>query len=353
MPYEIDFISVGDSNGDAIAIRYRNAAGGYSIHLVDAGFSDTAGKIIAHFETYYGAPSWIDHLVLTHADRDHASGLLGILERYQVGTLWMNRPWLYAAETLSSFHGNYTEASLEWAIRKEYDILVRIEELAWSRGIPIREVFAGQAIGPFLVLSPTRQRYLELIPSLERTPPSHAVPYKGGFKAFTEALREARDWTEDWWNESLNEDPPAISVSNETSVVQLGLIDGRRLLLTADVGPRGLREAADVADTFGIGGRVDFMQIPHHGSRRNVTPWVLNRWLGPPVFNDIIRGQAFVSIGAEQYDYPRHRVKNAFLRRGFTVAHNRNGWIRHFHAMPQRWDEQALVGEAFSYRFRE
>jgi beta-lactamase superfamily II metal-dependent hydrolase len=39
--------------------------------------------------------------------------------------------------------------------------------------------------------------------------------------------------------ETLDPNPPATSASNETSVVQLGVYDGKKILLTADVGPAG------------------------------------------------------------------------------------------------------------------
>lgn len=45
-------------------------------------------------------------LVLSHADNDHACGLVGVLEKSDVKNLWMNRPWLYAPQIIDQFHGN-------------------------------------------------------------------------------------------------------------------------------------------------------------------------------------------------------------------------------------------------------
>jgi len=36
--------------------------------------------------------------VLRHADDDHARGLIPVLDQCTVGTLYMNRPWLYVDE---------------------------------------------------------------------------------------------------------------------------------------------------------------------------------------------------------------------------------------------------------------
>jgi beta-lactamase superfamily II metal-dependent hydrolase len=82
VPYEIDFLPVGDSNGDAIVIRYDNDP--FYLHIVDGGFADTSEVVINHIEKIYGTGRIIAHLVLSHADNDHAAGLIGILEHFDV-----------------------------------------------------------------------------------------------------------------------------------------------------------------------------------------------------------------------------------------------------------------------------
>jgi len=70
--------------------------------------------------------------------------------------------------------------------------------------------------------------------------------------------------------------------------------------------------------------------MPHHGSRHNVTPAVLDRWLGSRKTEGTVEGLSFCSIGANKPDYPRGQVKNAFIRRGYEVFANRAGMISHF-----------------------
>src|SRR5437868_2692104 len=106
--YEIDFLPVGTSNGDAICIRHGNDQTGYYLHVVDGGFKDTGETIIRHIEAFYGIHYFINHMIVSHADNDHAAGLIAVLERFDVEVLWMNRPWLFADEILHHFHGNYT-----------------------------------------------------------------------------------------------------------------------------------------------------------------------------------------------------------------------------------------------------
>ena len=332
MPFEVDFLPVGDSYGDAIVVRYGEDNPGYLLHVIDGGRTETADTIIGHIEKYYPG-YYINHMVVSHADDDHASGLVGVLESFTVKNLWMNRPWLYAQETLQHFHGNFTLQGLIQDMKDRHPYLVKLEELANAQGAQIHEVFQEATIGLFTVLAPTRDRYIALIPEFEKTPAAYktedAAPKFGLLKSLTEA---AKKWLEEKWDvETLSDNPqPPTSASNESCVVQYGALEeGKTVLLTADVGPVGLAEAADYAVTLGLS-RPDFVQVPHHGSRHNVTPDVLDRWLGPRQAQGTKIGTAFCSIGGKKPEYPRGQVKNAFMRRGYLVYANRTRTISHY-----------------------
>lgn len=352
MPYEVDFLPVGDSSGDAIVIRYGDDQQGYFLHVVDGGRTDTAETIIRHINSYYPG-YFINHMVLSHADNDHACGLVGVLEHFEVKHLWMNRPWLYAAEVLHHFHGNFTLQGLIDAIKERHPYLVELEQLAAAKGTLIHEVFQGEQIGAFRVLAPSRHRYVELIPDMEKTPTSYRVEdeaprHYGLLKALAERLKR---WLDESWDvETLSENPqPPTSASNESCVVQYGeLENNNKVLLTADVGPVGLTEAADYAAALQLA-MPQFVQMPHHGSRHNVTPVVLDRWLGPRKTSGTYVGTAFCSVGANKPEYPRGQAKNAFIRRGFQVFATRTKWLSHYSgaghggalpAVPENFDNQ-------------
>lgn len=331
MAFEVDFLPVGDSYGDALVIRYGEDNGGYYLHVIDGGCTDTTDTIIKHINTYYPG-YYINHMVVTHADNDHVCGLIGVLKQFDVKHLWMNRPWLYANEILQHFHGNFTMQGLIDDMKERHPYLVELEALATAKGTQIHEVFQGTAIGSFTVLAPSRQRYIDLIPDFDKTPTSYKVEDEtqktGLFKSLVEA---AKKWLEEEWDvETLADNPqPPTSASNESCVVQYATLkEGRSVLLTADVGPVGLNEAADYAATLGLA-RPSFVQIPHHGSRHNVTPYVLDRWLGPRKAKGTEVGTAYCSIGANKTEYPRGQVKNAFIRRGYKVYVNRSKMISH------------------------
>jgi len=350
MAFEIDFLPVGDSYGDAIVIRHGEDSAGYYLHVVDGGCTDTADTIVNHINRYY--PGYhINHMVVTHADNDHVCGLIGVLKKYEVKHLWMNRPWLYAKETLQHFHGRFTLQGLIDDMKGRHPYLVELEALALEKGTQIHEVFQGASIGSFTVLAPARERYIGLIPDFEKTPTSYkneAETQKYGlFKSLVEA---AKNWLEEKWDvETLSSNPqPPTTASNESCVVQYATLEeGKSVLLTADVGPVGLNEAADYASMLGLA-RPTFVQMPHHGSRHNVTPEVLDRWLGPGKTQGIEVGTAFCSIGAKKSEYPRGQAKNAFIRRGYKVFVNRVSMISHFSGSGHP-GLVALTPESFDY----
>jgi phosphoribosyl 1,2-cyclic phosphodiesterase len=91
--FEIDFLDVETKkSGDAIALRY-SLGGQTFVHVVDGGFLDTGVELANHIRRYFGNGVVIDNVVVTHPDGDHAAGLQTILEEFDVGALWMLRPW--------------------------------------------------------------------------------------------------------------------------------------------------------------------------------------------------------------------------------------------------------------------
>lgn len=316
---QIDFLGVEtNKSGDAITLRYE-VNGIMTVHVVDGGFIDTGDEIINHLNTYYGTTK-IDHVVLTHSDQDHANGLRAVLEKCEVGCLWMNRPWLYAAELLPQFRTYNSVEALERKLRNEYGGPAALEEIALNRNIPICNVFQGTQIGAFTVLAPSKHRYLRLITESEKTP--EAVIAKSvleeAMESVTRALAAGVARVRAAWGEEIF---PASGTSseNEMSVVQYACINNKRILLTGDTGRDGLTEAADYFERIcGQLPGIWCFQVPHHGGRHNVNTEVLDRWLGPkltaqpskPTWNAVCS-----SAKADEH-HPKMAVKRAFMHRG-------------------------------------
>ena len=113
---------------------------------------------------------------------------------------------------------------------------------------------------------------------------------------------------------------------------------GRRVLLTGDAGIWGLTMAKCYAAKNGLAMQ-DFMfvQVPHHGSRRNVGPTILNSILGPIKPNGTPpHSLAYVSAPKDDDTHPRKMVLNAFIRRGYEVAATQGNKIVYWGGFPAR-----------------
>jgi hypothetical protein len=110
------------------------------------------------------------------------------------------------------------------------------------------------------------------------------------------------------------------------------------VLLTGDTGIWGLTMANCFAIQKGLAMQ-DFMlvQIPHHGSRRNVGPSILNTILGPIKPNGTPpHSCAFVSAPRDDDTHPREMVLNAFIRRGYKIAAMQGNKIVFWGGFPAR-----------------
>lgn len=331
---EVEFLPVGTGAkaGDAIVVRYGDDTS-YKLMLVDGGHAETGASIVSHLRTYFGPCPVLEHVVLTHSDGDHASGIRKVLEEVPVRHLWMHIPWLLAENSRDLFADKrWTQAGLERAVRNEYSIISEIFDLAVEKGCQIHLPFEGQDIGPFRVMSPTPLAYRFLLPQFEKTPEPDEQAIKdahwwlgkeSSLRKFLEAAKAAvHGWISESWYEERLRDGGVTSASNETSVVLYGTFGSKRVLLTGDAGVNALTWAADFADRTGLPlQQFTFVQIPHHGSRRNVGPTILNRLLGPIVpEGTLARFSAFVSAPPNDASHPRRIVLNAFKRRGGTIV---------------------------------
>lgn len=328
--YEVDFLSVETAkSGDAITLRY-SIDGIESIHVVDGGYVDTGDQIVEYLTKHYGRVE-IDHVVLTHPDRDHANGLRKVLEQCEVRNLWINRPWRYAKELLPRFETYTSEDALYRKLRSIYDVTATLEDLALERGIPIHDPLQGAVIGAFMVLAPSRERYLDLIVESDKTPEAIEEQTIGGaMESLGRLIKEAATYIKALWGDEYF--PPApTSRENEMSVVQTTLLKGDRILLTGDAGRETLQEAIDYAKRIGIAlPGIQVFQVPHHGGRHNVSTAVLDQLLGQrlPALSEKHTWSAICSAAKADDHHPRRSVIRAMLHRGGHFASTESGTKR-------------------------
>lgn len=349
---EVEFLAVGDASraGDAIILRY-GSPDNYQLMLIDGGTIDTGEKIVEHLHKFFGPNPVLEHVVLSHSDGDHASGLRNVLQEITVNNFWTHIPWRFAADALPLFQNkNWTVAGLTKEIQDQYPIIAELVEIAEEKGISLHYPFQGANIGPFVVMSPAKYTYIHLLPQFDKTPTPDQEKLEGlkfwlgkdqgsALKTLFIKLREAaQEWIPEQWGNERLKDGGVTSASNETSVVLYGdLNEGRRYLFTADAGINALNWAADYADAEGfLLQNFKFVQVPHHGSRRNVGPSILDRLLGPIQTEGTLNFSAFVSAPKEDSKHPRKIVLNAFTRRGGDVKVTAGiNWL-HYGGFPKR-----------------
>ena len=325
MNCEIEFLPVGEGckAGDAIVVRY-GSDNVYELMIIDGGNKDSGKAIVEHIRAEFGNDKVISHVVLTHGDADHASGLTEVLSELPVKNLWLHVPWISAAAARPYFADKrWTDAGLALTLRAEYDLIDEIFNIAVAKKtIQIYQPFAGSTIGPFRVLSPHKSVYPLLLPQFDRTPdPDQDALEAAGWwigkppsamvqlveNLLVKSLAKGPKWIQEKWSKEWLKDGGVTSASNESSVVLYADCEGSgRVLLTGDAGVWGLNMAASCAEQSGLLLQdFKFVQIPHHGSRRNVGPTILNRLLGPiQPETSPTRYTAFVSAPKDDRTHP-------------------------------------------------
>jgi hypothetical protein len=104
-----------------------------------------------------------------------------------------------------------------------------------------------------------------------------------------------------------------------------------------------LHGAIDFINAYSLGGlRPNYIQVPHHGSRHNVSVELLNRLLGPPNSGYTDNRWAIVSASDQDEKHPHPRVLNAFKRRGYGTVTTEDSFINLNVGFPPRPNVQPV-----------
>lgn len=352
MGYEIDILAVGEGerSGDAIALRFGNLYGRpdlQSVVIIDGGTKDSGERLVELVQTTYGTDE-VALVVSTHPDGDHSSGLTVVLEELEVGELWIHKPWDHSAEIKRWFaDGTLSNDGLSKTLRKELENASDLEKIARRKGIPIFEPFSDNGVngrypGTIRVLGPTKGYYESLLPHFRDAPEVKAAFNMGIFKSLYERGAAVATRVMEYYGvETLKEpEEEATSAENNSSAILLFTLDGRNLLFTADAGVPALTRAAGYAGSVGIDLKsCAFEMVPHHGSRRNVGPTILNRIVGPRLSGPTASTKMTVVVSAATEGEPKHpaaKVTNAYKRRGAHVLATQGGSLRIPYDAPPR-----------------
>ena len=343
MGYEIDFLPVGkEKSGDAILLRYGNLQGTRAeqkVVVVDAGYPENGKDVVNHLATYYKTNE-IDLLISTHPDQDHIGGMETVLNECTVRQLWMHQPWNHTKDMAELFvHGRVTDKSVTIALQKSLDEAHDLEAFAKKRGIPIVEPFTGTSFdnNSVYVLGPTNSFYEGLLPAFRCTPVAKQETnlFKVLFEGAAEIIKKV---AEAWDIETLGTPSEDTSAENNSSAVLLFQFGETSALLTGDAGLPALTPALQLLQSANYDmSKIKFIQVPHHGSARNVSADFLDVLLGPRQALELKTRTAFVSVAKpDDSKHPSKKVTNAFRRRGAPVHATAGTSKSHFKDAPDR-----------------
>lgn len=354
--YRIDFIGEKESEKDfsSIIVYFETDKNKKVLGVYDGGFESTGRVLLEHLDRHYFKDEnrELNFLVCSHPHNDHVSGLKYLIENCEVQRLYMNCPWKYADELIEyRSDGRITQESLERKLKETFSPVCDLEAVATKKRVKIIDAFAGMKIEDEIdVLSPSIDLYKNLITECCEKLEIKTNSEESSVRLFSRVKKYILNVMENWKKETLKEDV-STSPENEMSIVLYGDVGNSSFLLTGDFGLRGLGNAIEYANGKGIfiKDSVTFYQIPHHGSRHNVSPGLLNKLLGEiKDESHVSKKTAFASV-CKDSDHPLKVVTNAFIRRGVKTYSTKDGnIISHIYNLPFYDGWTSLESDEFS-----
>lgn len=329
---EVDMLNLGD--GDCILVT------GWNFGIVERTLIDGGNKGDAPVVKAFLAKrrvNYLDHVVCTHPHDDHAGGLVELVKdpKFLFGTFWMHAPWNHVdVRALWAATQNTTAIRVSKILRDSLEIQIELFKALERRQKAPVEPFTGKRIGILTVCGPTREFYRALV--AEFTDLNRLAEFEQSLFAHERQLALERireqvlpDLKDD---SSLGGEPT--EPENDSSVVLATNVGSEVLVFAGDAGVPA-RELA--TDNYPSLQNCHWMQIPHHGSRRNLTEELIE-WFRPKA--------AFVSASGTN-GHPRRKVVNAFKRCGtavFSTHYPKNAplWYR-VGVVPPRLDYSSAV----------
>lgn len=332
---EIFFQNLG--NADSIFVRHWDN-GVLTNILIDGGRKQHAPEV-AKFLIERGKESGdatIHHLICSHSHDDHAAGLVDLveLEIFDIKNAWIHdtrtehRILTPQAQLLFEAAGVRRVAN---AIQESEATRHNLIEALEAQDVPINAPFTGAQIGPLVVLSPSPQFFdqqfgklknLTFLSEMEERLSSkerqHLLRSIRTASPFDEVVAEMLDETSDLGGEPTS---PENEVSTILALPWTNGVNEDIYLFTADAGCEAFN---DVLDVFAQSlRRLPWMQVPHHGSRRNLSQEMVDH-LAPKI--------AFISCDGTR-KHPSQKLVNALKEHGdvFSTAYSvgEKSWLRH------------------------
>lgn len=283
---EVDFLpaSSESKSGDSILIRtgffdYKYPVlNEQTVILIDSGYQECAKTITNHLKKTYCTRK-IDYVFITHPDEDHLSGLKEILIKNEITIkhVYIHDPWKHVKTVFErSDDGRRTFNSVKCRMEKGFPLLSEVYELLDKKGISYDEIFSDEYV------SLDKDYYIDILG------PSKSFYEKLIFE-YTESLNNASYSQQDVYQTGTSNaffvkkyfvDNPCTSQKNESSMILLLAKKKNNeplCLFSGDAGVRAYLGAIHNIRQYHIPiNGVPYVQLPHHGSIKNVQEWFFN-----------------------------------------------------------------------------
>jgi beta-lactamase superfamily II metal-dependent hydrolase len=325
---ELDMLSIGDADS-ILVTRWVN--GVPTRILIDGGNKSNAS--IVRLFLLRRRIRYVDHIVCTHPHDDHAAGLIEFVTdtRFDFGMFWMHLPWRHVNRQILDEALRRTSARRVANIINES--LERSRNLAnavWRRKQYIYQPFAGNQIGFLTVCGPSEQLYGTLVSEFGDA--DRLAEFESNLAAHEHSI--LMENVRGSLGESAGDDgtlgAEPTEPENDSSVILATKFGSEVFVFTGDA---GLLAFYDATKSYPGLGSCCWMQIPHHGSRRNISEDLIE-FFRPRV--------AFVSASGTK-KHPRRKVVNAFKDVGAVV------FSTHYPVSSNLWYRVGFVPPRYDY----
>ncbi len=329
---EIDILPASTEKNGADSILLRIGSFSYDnpqhnkqkVILIDGGYKVTAELIEEHLKKHYSTNT-IDYAFITHPDEDHISGFLELLNRGQVKVKksYIHDPWNHKLDLFSRAEdGRRTINSISSSLDETLSILSETLDLLGSKNEEVFGVSSDETLG-LSILGPTEDDYINI---LQEFPGMDNERYMSSESVYTEYEYTYQPTFKHFL------DDPKTSAKNDSSMIIL-LKDSKNnpvALFTGDAGVGSIKKALRNAKKVGVEYKnVRLMQLPHHGSIKNISEEIL----------DLVNPeQIFVSAPDNNVEHPSKLVANYIIGNGIPYRHinSSNGIVFYFDTATRR-----------------
>lgn len=245
-------------NGDSILIRFLGNDNRYHNVLIDGGIARTYYRNLKpEILKIQKLKERIDLLVVSHIDDDHLDGILEFFKDNAISKDIVSECWFNAGDQIKIPHFTSTKISVAKAINLKKHLG---NNFPWSKSTKLK-LQKFKYFGAELILLSPDSAWLEKYANKwekQSTRPLKISSAKSDYKKTIEEL-------------SKIEFTPDHSPTNGSSIAFLFKYLNKKVLFTADAHPSVLISSLK---KLGFSSQkrleLDYMQLPHHGSKRNL-----------------------------------------------------------------------------------